>query len=162
MRQYTFKCVWANNIFFCPKMYQFASAILHVLLLLFLLAAVIFLLKNMPAVLSWCDVDKSCTISHVDSGGSSSDRSDEYSSPCGGRQPRQWRARAVQLVRAGAIRSGPRVRLVAQQPTERQPRAQWQTSRPAPPSGHMQRSRGGFMAICRRINDARRARGPAL
>ena len=57
-------------------MYQFAAAMLYVLLL-FLLAAVIYLLENIPAVLSWRDVDKTCTNSHVDSGGSSGAGSNE-------------------------------------------------------------------------------------
>ena len=61
-------------------MYRFAAAMLYVLLV-FLLAAVIYLLENIPAVLSWRDVDKTCTISHVDCAGSSSAGSDEYSSP---------------------------------------------------------------------------------
>ena len=61
-------------------MYQFAAATLYVLLL-FLFAAVIHLLKNIPAVLSWRDVDKTCTISQGDSGGSNGAGSDEYSSP---------------------------------------------------------------------------------
>ena len=57
-------------------MYQFAAAMLYVLLL-FLLAAVIYLLKNIPAVLTWRDVDKTCTISQGDSGGSNGAGSDE-------------------------------------------------------------------------------------
>ena len=57
-------------------MYQFAAAMLYVLLL-FLLAAVIYLLENIPAVLSWRDVDKTCTISHVDYASSSGTGADE-------------------------------------------------------------------------------------
>ena len=61
-------------------MYQFAAVMLYVLLL-FVFAAVIYLLENIPVVLSWRDVDKTCTISHVDCAGSSGAGSDEYSSP---------------------------------------------------------------------------------
>ena len=61
-------------------MYRFAVVMLYVLLF-FLLAVVIYLLENIPAILSWRDVDKICTISHVDSSGSSGAGSNKYSSP---------------------------------------------------------------------------------